>query len=487
MLTVNTIRYGTDNYVLRKQSLLTTSKPWDTTGKTNIEGFELSGIQPADSNRSVIFQVDTKYYKFDASQNLVEFTNTVNFDNVLAGGNTVDELSKVTAIPALVGKKIYPIIALDSAPDATVFPSIKIALKTRCNQDQYYKSEESAEYTLANASDKALPRIIDVTPSVIVTGKATATVQVSVKNNGEWSAYMSLTDAKDKQCSAVKYKATYNVTTLDGSDTAHVDSVTIRYTNGSAAVSGDTAEIYTVTQNYEVGLGYAQSVIKHKVLIDANLKAFVAFRNEPKNRKMVPLGTGTGSAQTLTLGVAGTDGKIVADSGINQNKLSVYVDGKPIYNYSYNTETSEVTLTVDNGVAISATYEYGWEPETWREMTKTTTQPYDAAGTYATYFEYTLPTGEEKKTVSNVKYVLYRPSGHITDAALGTATGSRQVFVLPHKAKAETIVCNGSWSYDDDTQILTVVAAQSTALTISYDYIAESQEVYGVTAGWAED
>ena len=84
MLTTNTIRYGTDNFVFRKQTLLTTSKPWDTTGKTDIEGFELAGIQPADSNRRVIFSVDGKYYKFDSSQNLVEFTNTVDFDNVLA-------------------------------------------------------------------------------------------------------------------------------------------------------------------------------------------------------------------------------------------------------------------------------------------------------------------------------------------------------------------------------------------------------------------
>jgi hypothetical protein len=286
---------------------------------------------------------------------------------------------------------------------------------------------------------------------------------------------------------AVKYKAVHTVTVLDGTDTSKVNSVTALYTTGSASVSGDTAEIYTVTQNYEVGLGYCQSLIKHKALIDAEIRAFVAFRNEPKQRKMIPLGTGTGTAQTLTLGVAGTDGKIISDSGINQNKLSIYFDGKPYYSYSYNTETSEITVTADAGVAVSASYEYGWEAETWREMTKTTTQPYDSAGTYATYFEYTLPTGEAKKTISNVKYVLFRPSGHITDAALGTATGSRQIFVLPHKAKAETIVCSGSWSYDDDTQILTVVAAQGTALTISYDYIAESQEVYGVTAGWAED
>jgi hypothetical protein len=482
MLTVNTMRYGTDNFVFRKQTLLTTSKAWDTTGKTDIEGFELAGIEPADSNRRVIFQVDNKYYKFDSTQNLVEYTDTVDFDSILVSGNTVEELSKVTAIPAWVGKKIYPIIALDSAPDATVFPSIKIALKTRCNQDQYQKSEESAEYTLANASDKALPRIIDVTPSVIVTGKATATVQVAVRdNNGTWSSYMSLTDAKDKQCSAVKYKATYTVTTLDGTDSAHVDSVTIRYANGSAAVSGDTAEIYSITNNYEDGLQYCQALIKHKALIDSQIKAYISFRNEPKTRKMVSIGTGNGKEQTLILGVSG-----IADNGINQNKLSIYVDGELFYNYSYNTETSEITLTVDNGAAISASYEYGWEPETWLEMTAGAVEPYhDNSSMYSSRFTYTLADTSEKKTISNVKFVLYRPQGHVDSASLGKASGNRQVMVLPHMAKKETIVCNGSWSYDEDTKVLTVVATKDTDLVISYDWVGESQEVYGYTAGWS--
>ena len=213
--------------MFRIQSLLTTSKPWDTTGKTNIEGFELAGIQPADSNRRVIFQVDTKYYKFDASQNLVEYTNTVTVDSILANGNTVEELSKVTAIPAWVNKKIYPIIALDSARDATVYPTLKIALKTRCNQDQYQKSEESAEYVLA--ADDAPVTISEIVPYTTVKGAAKIEIQVFLKQNGFWSSSMSLEEAKGKQATAIKYKATYTVSKLESEDSAQIDLIVAHY------------------------------------------------------------------------------------------------------------------------------------------------------------------------------------------------------------------------------------------------------------------
>lgn len=482
MLQINTMRYGSDAFNFRKQSFLTTSKPWDTTGKTNIEGFELAGSEPADSSRRLIFQVDDNYYKFDDNQKLIAYLGTVDFDGVLAGGNTVDELSKVTAIPDWVNKKIYPFIALDAAPDATVFPSIKIKLKTRCNQDQYQHVETSAEYKLSKNSSTSLARIIDITPIVSTTGKAAADVKVMVKDaTNTWSTPLDLKTVKDIQCSAIKYQATYTVTTLDETDSVHVDSTTIRYANGSAAVSGDTAEIYTITNNYEDGLQYCQALIKHRALIDSQIKAYISFRSEPQTRKMIPIGQGNGKEQTLILGLVG-----VADKGINQSKLSIYVDGKPTYNYSYNTETSEVTLTADNGAAISASYEYGWEKETWLEMVAGAVEPYhDNSGIYSSRFTYTLPDGSNKKTISNVKFVLYRPQGHIEAASLGKATGNRQVIVLPHQAKKETIVCNGSWSYNEDAQIMTVIADKDTDLTLSYDWIGESQEVYGFTAGWA--
>ena len=205
MLQNNTMRYGTDRFSFRKRALLTTQKPWNTAGSTDVEGFEISGVQPADSQRKLLFQVDGKTYKFNGTT-LVEYTKEINVDNVLADGNTVAELNAISAVPEWVGKEIYPIIALDCAPDAAIIPAIKIALKTRCNADQFSKEEESAEYTLAaEAGNK--PRIIEIVPNITVTGRGTCNVTVSLKNEGEWSAYMSVTDAKNQEAEAIKYKA----------------------------------------------------------------------------------------------------------------------------------------------------------------------------------------------------------------------------------------------------------------------------------------
>ena len=245
MLTINTIRYGTDNFVFRKQTLLTTSKPWDTTGKTDIEGFELAGIQPADSNRSVIFQVDTKYYKFDASQKLVEYTGATDAGGVLANGNTVNELSKVTNIPDWVGKRIFPIIALDCAPDATTFPTIKIGLKANTVSETLVNEEESAEYTLIGYS-KTMPTIVEIVPNIKLTGKATCVVTVSLKGtDGKWGDYIDLDTAETKQGVAIKYKAVSTVTALNNGDSAKVENVVIRYETGDAALN--IAESNTLT------------------------------------------------------------------------------------------------------------------------------------------------------------------------------------------------------------------------------------------------
>ena len=231
MLTTNTI-----------QSLLTTSKPWDTTGKTAIEGFELAGIQPADSNRRVIFMADSVYYKLttdtaglatptaltvlggaDGKTAVNATASNITDDYVLTNGNTVTELSAVKSIPTWIGKRVYPIIALDCAQDATVYPTLKIALKTRCNQDQYQKSEESAEYVLA--ADDAPVTISEIVPYTTVKGAAKIEIQVFLKQNGFWSSSMSLEEAKGKQATAIKYKATYTVSKLESEDSAQIDLI----------------------------------------------------------------------------------------------------------------------------------------------------------------------------------------------------------------------------------------------------------------------
>lgn len=486
MLTTNTMRYGTDTFSFRKQAMITDNKGIDATKATSVNGFDITGSQPDSCSRYAVFKVDGTYYKLTIASGAATLTavatQTPTIDSVLAEGNTAAELATVTSIPGFVGKTIYPVLVLDAPGDATVMPTFGFDLKLVSNQDQYSKDDYSAEYTLAS-SDVS---IVSVTADTTTTGNGMAAVLVSLKQSGTWSGWMSLIAAKGQKGSDIKFKTTYTVNALGGEDTAKVNKVAVIYCSGNSTISGDTADILTITQDYENGIGFAECLVKHKKLMDAQIRSYVSLRSAPKKREMIPIGIGNGETQTVKVGIKDGQGNIVPDTGINHNTLSVQFDGKPNFGYGYNTETSEVTFTAETGVAVTASYEHGWESETWVEMSKATTQVYNDTGYYGTKFEYEVPSTVAGKTISNMKAVLYRPSGTVTDETIGTATGQRQLIVLPHFAKKESIVCTGSWSYDDSSRILTVVDNKGSAIKISYNWLAETHEVYGLTAGWAE-
>ena len=145
-----------------------------------------------------------------------------------------------------------------------------------------------------------------------------------------------------------------------------------------------------------------------------------------------------------------------------------------------------MTLAVESGVAITASYEYGWTPEVWQEMAKTAYQSYGAGDEYASAFQIALSDEDTNKTISTIKFELSRPEGDVDNEVLGTATGDTQIFQLPHYARTDTINCSGLWSYDENTRILRVQHRQGDQIIISYHWTAESPVVYSVAAGWAK-
>ena len=119
-------------------------------------------------------------------------------------------------------------------------------------------------------------------------------------------------------------------------------------------------------------------------------------------------------------------------------------------------------------------------------MTKGSTQVNDS-GLYTTEYTYVIPTHEAALTVTAVKYALIRPEGTVTNETIGVGTGKRQLFQLPHIAKKETMQCSGQWNFDQETNILTVIAPEGSDIVVSYNWIAETPKIYGIAAGWAED
>ena len=483
MLKFNTMRFGTDEFSFSRQALLVSKKPFDTTGQTSVEGFTISGNEPTGTTRRFIFKVDDNLYKFSGS-NVVSYTSAGELEDILANGNTAAEVNAVTSIPAWLNKKIYPIIALQAPVDASGLPTANITLKVRCQNDVYEKIVETPEYELAVAEGSSvIPRIADISVNTAATGNASVAVAVKLQNpSGEWSDYMGVTDALNQEAVAVQFRFTFTVTTLNGADSVKVNSINVKHTMGATAVSGDTAEIYSIVQNYESDLQTCYVIVKHKELVDSKIQAFVNFMSEPKKRVLIPLGTASGVLEQFSLGVDGEK-----DTGINQGSIQVFADGVPVTNFSYNVEVSEVTVNATAGAAITASYEYGHDKETWLEMpVQVYQQPYLDDGTYMTRFSYTLDDDDAVgMKMSNIRIQLYRPTGHVDRASLGVGTGLIQQFVLEHQAKQETIDCNADWQYDPDSQILTCVAEKGTEIVISYDWLGENQTLYSFTAGWS--
>ncbi|WP_295157103.1 hypothetical protein [Selenomonas sp. AE3005] len=495
--------YTLDNLIIGYFGFNVTRAGMNLSGVTSVEGFVIDGQQPAGSNRRVAFSLDdgATWSKFTVQNGVATMSEIIDmsdeiyvnsFDHkealthamevVLESGNTIEELAAITSIPAFVGQRPLVFVAMSAPDKASQPPTLSLVAKTGINTAVYGLTDESQEYSLTEEAND-IPRIVEIIPDVSVTEKGSVNITCSLYQNGEWSSYISLADAKGQSASKVKFKANYSVLEVDKNDSAKINSVTVIYTNGSSTVSGTAAELCTVTQNYEDGLVYAHALVKHQQLIDGEINCYVSFRSEPKNRKVLNIGTGTGKLKTYVLGENGEP-----DSGINQSSLSVMVDGQPYYEYSYNTITSELTLTAPLGSAITASYEYGWDEEEWIKMEHTNTQPYKLDdGIYSSEYVYELDSTAGKKTISNVKIELNRPTGRVENEVLGVGTGSHQVFALPHKAKKETVVCSAPASYDEESQLITVVAEQGAEITVSYDWIAETQRVYGYTVGWAAD
>ena len=472
-----------------RMAMFRDNAPLSCENVTSVDGFQIEGTQPTNTDRRIIFSYsdasnpDSKYYKLVVTAGvaaLLEVLNgsELNTENILKEGNTVEELESVTSIPDWVGKTIYPIVALSAPEEQSAVPTIKISVKTTNNTAQYEKTEDSPIYVLAENNVD----VISISSADIEkTGNGSAVLQVRFRDNNTWGNFMDIKNAVNIKASAVQFRAKYAVSTLSGADSVKVSKISIVYSGSDAKISGANTELILVTKHFgkdesAKGLSFAQCLIRHKQLQDAEIKAYAAFRNEIQYRSMYPLGTGTGEQQTIKL----------PDSGISYNSFRLQVNGQNFTNFSMNTEQNEVTLIADKGAAITGSYEYGWEREEWQEMTKISSLAYGSGGEYSSVFQIALPEEDTEKTVTSIKFALDRPDGEVKDEILGTANGDLQVFQLPHYAKQDSIICSGIWTYNEETRILKVQHTQGEQITISYDWAAESPEVFAVAAGWTK-
>lgn len=458
--------------------LLEAKQPLNFSDKSKIAGFDIRGIEPANTSRHIAFKVNDTWNKLTISAGKASLTalatQEITADSITAEGNTVAELQTVTDCPSFVGKLVYPAVALYADDKAEVMPTFGMTVKAQIDTtvSVYSYTDYSQEYAISDGDDIS---IISLVAETELKGSGKVDITARIKTAGEWSEYMPLKSVQMKQASAIQLRAVYSVQNTDGSDSAKITGVIIKYNTAGSITSNNTTDIVTITQKFTNNLVYVHAYCKHKKLIDAKINAYCSIRKKPSKREQYQIGNGTGALKTY----------ILPDKGINQDTLLVFVDGKLLVDFGYNTETSEITLTADKDSVVSVSYEYGWEMSNWLPMEQGISQINDS-GNYTTEYTYTIPAHEGVYTITAVKFELARPEGQVLNETIGIGTGKRQMIILPHIARKETIICSGSWSYDYDDQRLTVIAPEGEDIVISYDWIAESPKVYAIAAGWAD-
>ena len=467
-----------------RQAMAISKTAWNCTNKVGVTGFNITEYKPSGTKIRMIFKIGSKYYTLNSSGNLVEFTLAVTADNILKSGNYPSQLNALTDVPGFVGEKIYPIIALQAPSTAEDVPAVKMGLKVISASNVVTDTQTSDVYELTEGTD--LPKIIEVTANIATTGEGSVTAQIRLRDaENNWTSYMDLDAATDKEAQAVQFKFVYKVATPDSTDSARVNFISVNHTFGRMIVSGEDADLYTVVQDYDVPLQMCYVVVRHAPLIDSKIDAYVNFMHAPKKRELLRLGRGNGSVRTLTLGEDG-----VKDNNINASTIKLYADDKLLTKFSYNSEVATVTFTAKNGAAIYASYEYDHDVEEWRKMTLDSTEPYNGAtGDCASRFVYSLKDSEAAdKVISNVRLRLRRPTGTVSGADLGTGTKHKRLTVLPHIPKTATITFTDeavSWTYDEESNTLTTVAPTLVPIVVSYSWQGEPIKIYSVAAGWS--
>ena len=481
--TVTVVSQTTSSFESR--AFLRSSLVWDCTNKIAVTGFDITVFEPSETAIRLMFRIGDKYGTLGTSGEFIEYTGEITAKNVLEYGNSPAELSSLLDVPSFVGQKIRPIIALRRSSATTDLPSIKIGINVISSSNVVTHIEESDSFVLSEEAE--LPRIISITPTFNCTGAGEVTVKVSLCDvDDNWTAFMDLVDAADQEAKAVKFRFVYKVDTPNSIDSASVRMLTITHTYGKMIVSGEDADLYTVVQNYDIPLQMCHVTVRHSPLTNSRVVAFVNFMHKAKQRELLQIGSGTGATQELVLGTSTSS----PDLNIDTSTIRLFANSTPISNFSYNSETSTVTLKATKNAVIFASYDYDHDVEVWKRMTLDVTEPYNnETGDCVSRFTYALSDAEaEDKVISNVRVVVRRPTGTVTNLDLGYGTKKTQLFILPHIPKAASITFTDSsvsYTYDEDTNTLAVVAKTTTPLIVSYKWQGEPVTVTGISCGWS--
>ena len=205
--------------------------------------------------------------------------------------------------------------------------------------------------------------------------------------------------------------------------------------------------------------------VKHENILDADIKAEIAFIPEPKFVQGEVIGIGNGAKQTVLL---------QNRDKVCLHNFKLYFDGVESTDYVINPDAGKVTFTAANDVVVTADYFYNWDYEIFVVMEKAETYPdKNNPDRATTQFIYRASSDELSGNFAVLKFTLKQLSGGVSNEALGIGTGQKQGFKLEHQAIASSIAVSPStatFEYKENSNALVVTANQGETIKVSYNW-----------------
>ena len=456
----------------------TTANAKDLSNFSTVSSIAIVASEPTNTKLTYVFKADDgNWQKYDTSSSTWKdvATQSLTAESVVSEGNTTADVTALTstALAAFAGKTVNIAVGMEMDADATEAPSLtSITFAGETGATVTTKSVDSDAINLTDSGKPCEILAIDVSK----TEESGGTVQVLASINdgsswGEYADYSTYITSPATKATAIKFRAVLTAPNI-GTSVAKINSVSVNHrTDGVATFSEGTGTCISKTYNFSNPITRAHLMVKHPVVDDTEITAYVSLRKPPTYVSGEVLGTGTGKSQTVKL--ANTD-------GLASHGFVLYFDGEKQddSSYSFSPADGQVTFTADSGVAVTADYIAGWSAETWTPMTHDTVYPDKNDTTLVDdQFDYIAGTNDPTGTVGAIRVDLKQNTGSEKDVVLGTGIGSEQAFKLPHHAKQESITVKpdkATWKYKDKTDVITITAPADEEISISYKWAARS-------------
>lgn len=214
----------------------------------------------------------------------------------------------------------------------------------------------------------------------------------------------------------------------------------------------------------------ANLIVKHQNVADAEITAEIALRPTATFVKGEVIGIGDGAEHSAT--VSHTE-------KLTRYKFALYFDGvKQTQNYSFDTETGNVSFLAPQNAIVSVDYFYNWGEETFANMEKVGKYPdRNNPKRATTQFAYATSTAGK---VATIRLGLNRGTGDSENEIVSTGTGKPKGFKLAHHARGSTIQVTPStatFNYNSELDTVVVTAPLGEAISISYSWRGRSFSV----------